>query len=426
MRTHIWRELDEESRRALLARPARRRDAALIARVEEIISDVEKRGVDAVNDWSMRIDGAPLARLRLDHAAVDAARAGIAAEDLAALEIAADHVARYHAATAPQDQRVEIGEGVICERRWRAIASCGLYVPGGSAPLFSTLLMLALPARAAGVSQRIAVTPPGKDGGANPVMIAAAALCGLEDLFLVGGAQAIAALGVGAGLPKAEKIFGPGNAWVAEAKRQIAARGLAAIDLPAGPSELMAIADEAADPDSVAADLLSQAEHDADAQVMLVATSPAIAARVSDAIWRQLAGLPRAAIARDALMQSSFVVVNDLDEAAEVANAYAPEHLALHVENADKVADRIENAGAVFVGGASAEVFGDYVCGPSHVLPTDGAARAFSGVTTASFMKSLSLQRLKPTGAAALAPFAARLARMEGLEAHARAAERRL
>lgn len=426
MKTLIWRELDAQSREALLARPARRRDMGLIARVEEIISDVEKRGADAVDDWSRRLDGAPMRIVRLARSAVDDARGRIAAEDLAALEMAAEHIARFHEKSRPADERFEARAGVVCERRWRAIAACGLYVPGGSAPLFSTLMMLALPARAAGVSARMTVTPPRRDSEAHPMMIAAAALCGLDDLFLVGGAQAIAALAFGAGLPRAEKIFGPGNAFVAEAKRQVAARGLAAIDLPAGPSELMAIADEAADPQCVAADLLSQAEHDADAQVMLVATTPRVASRIEDALWRQLAGLPRASIARDALAQSSIIIVDNPEEAAGVANAYAPEHLALHVADAEAVAALIDNAGAVFIGGVSAEVFGDYICGPSHVLPTDGAARAFSGVATASFMKCLSLQRLSPAGAAALAPHAARLARLEGLEAHARAAERRL
>jgi histidinol dehydrogenase len=270
------------------------------------------------------------------------------------------------------------------------------------------------------------VTPPARGGAEpHPMMLAAAAACGLDALWLVGGAQAIAALTFGAGLPKADKLFGPGNAYVAEAKRYAA--GLAggpAIDLPAGPSELLVIADRSADPAIVAADLLSQAEHDADAQVVLVATE----ARVIDAVWAevelQVASLPRQAIARRSL-EAAVTIVAALDQAVEVANAYAPEHLSLQVEDAQALVPQVSAAGTVFVGRWAAETFGDYVTGPSHVLPTDGAARVFSGVNVTSFMTSLIVQDVTRQGAAALAPAAARLARLEGLEAHARAADLR-
>jgi histidinol dehydrogenase len=277
------------------------------------------------------------------------------------------------------------------------------------------------------VPSRIAVTPPRADGGAHPMMVAAAARAGLDGIWLVGGAQAIAALGFGAGLPKADKIFGPGNAYVAEAKRQIAARGdLAAIDLPAGPSELMVIADENANAAMIAADLLSQAEHDRDAQVIVVSTSAALSAHVADDVIRQLQDLPRADVARSALENSVSIIADDIDMALDIANGYAPEHLALHVEDAAGVVPKIVNAGAVFVGAASAESFGDYTCGPSHVLPTEGSARMWSGVMTQSFMKTISVQHLSITAARGLAAATARLARAEGLNAHARAAERRL
>lgn len=424
MRTVIWSGLSTAAREAALARPPRGADPAVAAMVARILGDVDREGAAAVDRWALKIDGAAPRLLELSYSVVDAARAAIDRESLDALEIAAANIRRYHLATRPQDVAVE-SDDVLCRRVWRAIASCGLYAPGGSAPLFSTLLMLALPAEAAGVRERIAVTPPARDGGARPVMIAAAALCGLDALWLVGGAQAIAALAYGAGLPKADKIFGPGNAYVAEAKRQVAAQGLAAIDLPAGPSELMVIADDAADPAIIAADLLAQAEHDADAQTALVTMSREFAERVEREMRRQLLILPRATVAEAALARSLILVVADEAQAVEVANAYAPEHLALHFTDADSVAERIENAGAIFVGAASAEAFGDYICGPSHVLPTDASARVFSGVTTASFMKSVSVQKLNKAGASRLAAPTARLARLEGLEAHALSAERR-
>lgn len=423
MKTIVWSDLSERDRAAVLARPEKRSDPALAETVARIISDIESNGVEALRRWSLQLDGRAPERFELNPVTIDSARAALQAEDLAALELAAENIRRYHAATRPADQCVEFDFGLQCRRLYRAIPACGLYAPGGSAPLFSTLLMLALPAAAAGVRTRIAVTPPTRDGAANPVMIAAAGLCGLDALWLVGGAQAIAALALGVFVPKADKIFGPGNAYVAEAKRQVSARGLAAVDLPAGPSELMVIADETADPAIVASDLLGQAEHDADAQVILVAATVQTAARVEEALAEQLGRLPRRKIAAASLEQSKTIIVRNLDEATLIANTYAPEHLALHVCGADAFAEQIENAGAIFLGAFSAEAFGDYICGPSHVLPTDGAARVYSGVTTASFMKSLSVQKLSPRGAKALAPATARLARLEGLEAHALSAE---
>ena len=319
---------------------------------------------------------------------------------------------------------VEPRPGLVCRRLWRPIRSAGLYIPGGTAPLFSTLVMLALPADAARVPERTAVTPPAKDGGVHPMMLAAGAACGLEAITLVGGAQAIAALAFGAGVRRADKIFGPGNAYVAEAKRQAAELpGGPAIDLPAGPSELMIIADALADPAVVAADLLSQAEHDADAQVLLVSPSESLVEAVLAEVGRQVATLPREKIARAALSEARAVLVCSPGEAAEVANAYAPEHLSLQVEIPSSVLPLIEAAGTVFVGRFAAETFGDYVCGPSHVLPTDGAARTWSGVSTASFMTSFVVQEIGRDAARHLAPAAARLARLEGLEAHARAAD---
>ncbi|HBK90691.1 MAG TPA: histidinol dehydrogenase, partial [Parvularcula sp.] len=301
MRRFDWNALDEAARRAALARPARRTDARVIETVAGIIADVEREGARAVARWSETLDGAAPAFIELTQGAVDKARARLAAENLAAIELAVENVRRHHEATRPRAAETEPYPGAVCRQVFRPIRSCGLYVPGGAAPLVSTLIMLAEPARAAGVCGRVAVTPPQRAERIAPAMIAAAALCGLDGLWSVGGAQAVAALAFGAGLPRAEKIFGPGNAYVAEAKRQIAARGLSGIDLPAGPSELLVIADASADPGVVAADLLSQAEHDADAQVILVALDDGAARRIEREVFRQLETLPRARVARQSL-----------------------------------------------------------------------------------------------------------------------------
>ena len=426
MKRFAWSNLNAAERQAALARPARRRDNEVADVVRRIFDDVEREGEAAVKRWSEAIDKRAPQTLALNASTIDAARAKLTREDLEALDIAVDNVTRYHEAIKPKTQEIEIRAGVRCRRVWRAIASCGLYIPGGTAPLFSTLIMLAAPARVAGVRERIVVTPPGR-GEIHPMIIAAAAACGVETLSLVGGAQAIAALTFGAGVPKAEKIFGPGNAYVTEAKRYAAALpGGPLIDVPAGPSELMVIADDSADPRIVAADLLSQAEHDTDAQVVLVATSDAIVSAVARELELQTPSLPRAEIAQASLAQARLIRVRDASEAADVSNAYAPEHLSLQVVDAEPLIAQLNNAGAIFVGAWSAETFGDYICGPSHVLPTDGAARAWSGVNVASFMKSFVVQEMNEQGARALAPAAARLARLEGLEAHARAADVRV
>jgi histidinol dehydrogenase len=424
MQRLVWSDLSSEARAAAMARPARRRDDGVASVVRAIFDDVAREGAEAVTRWALELDHRAPESLALTSKTVDAARAKLSGADLSAMETAIANVRAYHEASRPKDIEIETTPGVRCKRVWRPISTCGLYIPAGTAPLFSTLIMLAEPARVAGVPNRIAVTPPGREP--HPMMIAVAAACGLEALWLVGGAQAIAALAFGAGVPKADKIFGPGNAYVAEAKRYAAALPSGPlIDVPAGPSELMVIADASADAELVAADLLSQAEHDRDAQVILAATSRAMLDAVAGALETQLVTLPRAEIARAALTQARFIFTRDAAEAADSANAYAPEHLALHVEDPAPLLARIDNAGAIFVGRWSAETFGDYVCGPSHVLSTDGAARAWSGVSVASFMKSFAVQTLDREGARALAGAAARLARLEGLEAHARAADMR-
>ena len=432
MRRIDWNTLDEAGRREALARPARRSDAEVSEIVSAIFDDVRRRGGPAVRDWAQRIDGFAPRRLAITPEAVAAARDALPPADTRSLRIAAENVRVFHQATRPEDTPfVETTPGVQSKLVWRPVRAAGLYVPGGTAPLFSSLLMQAIPAEVAGVSQRVVVTPPDKAGGAHPAMVLAAAEAGLDALWLIGGAQAIAALTFGAvlgdgGVPACDKLFGPGNAFVAEAKKQAAAlSGGPAVDMPAGPSELMVIVDRDAAPEIAAADLLSQAEHDADAQVILVSTSRATIDYILTEVETQLETLPRADIARASLAEGRAILVRDLDAAAEVANLYGPEHLALQVEYPEDLLPSIRAAGAVFMGRHAAETLGDYAAGPSHVLPTDGAARTMGGLTTASFMTSMSVQTVSARGAAALAPVAARLARLEGLEAHARAADLR-
>jgi histidinol dehydrogenase len=389
------------------------------------MDEVRSGGWDALCRISARIDGSiPEAVAIAPRLA--AARAALPADAIAAMELAARNIRTFQQASRPSDTKVETMPGCSVEKAWRPLDRVGLYVPGGATPLFSTLLMLALPARAAGVKEIIVVTPPSASG-LDPAIVAAAGLCRVETVWTVGGAQAIAALAFGAGdIPACPKICGPGNAWVAEAKSQASAMpGGPAIDMPAGPSELMVIADKSASAATVAADLLSQAEHDASAQVLLVAHDVDLAAKVTAEVERQLADLPRADLARRSLDHGRAIIASDLVEAAAIANAYAPEHLCLAVEDPEPLVHAISNAGAIFAGHAAAESFGDYLAGSSHVLPTDGAARAWSGITVHSFMKAVSIQRVSAEAGRALAAPAAALARLEALEAHARAAEAR-
>jgi len=405
-----------------LKRRVRADNAALNAAVAGIVSRVRDGGWDALVTEAERIDRA-VPRLVEVAPFAARARAEFPAETLAAVALAHSNVTKFHAGTLPRDVSVETMPGLTVAKQWRAIDRVGLYVPGGSAPLFSTLLMLAIPAQVAGVSEIVVVTPPRGDGTLDPAIALAADLCGILAIWTVGGAQAIAALTFGAGdIPAVDKIAGPGNAWVAAAKALVSAMpGGPAIDLPAGPSELMVIADASADPATVAADLLSQAEHDPDAEVALVATDRASAEQVIAEAARQVLDIPAAVAA----MNSARAIVATLDEAVAIANDWAPEHLSLAIADPDALVPRIRNAGAIFVGHGVAESFGDYLAGSSHVLPTGGAAKAYGGVTVLSFMKAISVLRATPAASRALAAPAAALARLEGLEAHARAAELR-
>jgi histidinol dehydrogenase len=427
VKTVVWNELSDAERTAVLARPGGRADPGLKQAVAEIIADVREGGWPALVRRAERIDGAAPVLVPVADGAAEARRQ-LSAAELSAIELAVANIRRFHLASRPADVSVETMPGLLVRKVWRPIDRVGLYVPGGVTPLFSTLLMLALPAEAAGVGELVVVTPPRRDGSLDALVALAAELCGIKAVWTVGGAQAIAALAFGAGaIPRCDKICGPGNAWVAESKTLVSSlAGGPAIDLPAGPSELLVIADGGADPAVVAADLLSQAEHDAQAQVLLATDSAELVEGVRREVEQQLAGLPRRASAEASLGEARLILCADLEQAAEVANAYASEHLSLNVADPDALLPFIRNAGAVFAGRNSAETFGDYCAGSSHVLPTDGAARAWSGVSVLTFMKAMTVQQLSNEAAQAIAPAAAALARLEGLEAHARAADARV
>lgn len=426
MKIRVWRDLDEAARSAALSRPELRSDPALQAAVRAIVEDVRDGGWEALVGQAERIDGAA-PRLVPVAAAAAEARRSLAPEAVGAIDLAARNIRAFHEGSLPAEHAVETMPGLVVRKVWRAVDRVGLYVPGGKTPLFSTLLMLALPARAAGVRELVVVTPPSAEG-LSPLVALAAELCGIEAIWTVGGAQAIAALAFGAGdIPAVAKICGPGNAWVAEAKNLVASLpGGAAIDMPAGPSELMVIADDTADAAVVAADLLSQAEHDPSAQVLLATPFSALARAVQTEVDRQVRLLPRADIAERALGAARILLTRDVEEAVEIANVYAPEHLSLALADPEALIPLVRNAGAVFAGRFAAETFGDYLAGSSHVLPTDGAARAWSGVSAHTFLKATSVQTVTSEAARQLAAPAALLARLEGLEAHARAADARL
>lgn len=427
MKQLIWNDLEEQVRKSALQRPEQRVSLELHADVEAIIDDIRSGGWDRLCALARRIDGEEPRLTKVASLAAEARRS-LGSDAIAAIESAARNIRTFHEASLPSDLSVETAPGLVVRKLWRSIDRVGIYVPGGRTPLFSTLLMLAIPARVAGVREILVVTPPRPGAGLDPVIALAAEICGIEAIWTLGGAQAIAALAYGVGpIARVDKICGPGNAWVAKAKQLVASEpGGPAIDLPAGPSELMVIADDSADARLVAADLLSQAEHDPAAQVLLVTNSVPLITGVKQELEAQLASLPRQSIARASLASARLILTSDLEQAVEIANLYAPEHLSLAVASAEQLVPRIRNAGAIFAGWLAAETFGDYLAGSSHVLPTDGAARASGGVSVYTFLKAMSVQTVTAEAARQIAPAAALLARIEALEAHARAADARL
>jgi histidinol dehydrogenase len=428
MRILIWEALSEGERRAALARPAQRPRTEVAAAAREVIAAVRSEGDEAVRRFTRRFDGVELQSFEVGARELESAERSLTMEQLRALERAIENVERFHRAQRPEGMTLETMPGVRCERIIRPISSVGLYAPAGSAPLPSTVIMIGVPARIAGCRVKVLCTPPTRDGSAHPAVLAAARRCGIESIFKVGGAQAIAALAYGTeSIPKVDKIFGPGNAWVTAAKQAAAADPEGAVcDLPAGPSEVLVIADESATPAFVAADLLAQAEHDIEAQAILVTPSRALAAKVSAELAAQLPRLARRAILEKSLAASRCIVVADLETALQVANTYAAEHLILEVREPRRWLESIECAGSVFLGDWSPEPMGDYCSGSNHVLPTYGYARSLSGLSVLDFVKRITVQEISSEGLRALGPIAVSLARLEGLDAHAEAVSARL
>lgn len=422
-----WDRLDEAGRARALTRPVQTVAEQTRQAVAGLIAQVRDGGDAALREITRRFDGVEPEDLEVGAAEFAAAEAAVPAELRAAMEQAIGRIEAFHRAGMASGYAVETAPGVVCERVVRPIARVGLYVPAGSAPLPSTALMLGVPARLAGCRQVVLCTPPRKDGTADPAVLVAARLTGVHRVFKLGGAQAIAAMAYGsASVPACDKLFGPGNSFVTEAKQQVAQAGAAAIDMPAGPSEVLVIADAGAHPAFVAADLLSQAEHGPDSQVLLVSDSDGLIDAVAAQIEVQLQALPRAAIARQALAQSRLIRVGALDEAFALSNRYAPEHLILALRDPRAWLDRVEAAGSVFLGDYTPEALGDYCSGTNHVLPTNGAAHAYSGVSVGSFQNYVSVQSASRAGIAGIGPCALVLARAEGLDAHANALALRL
>ena len=428
MKRVVWKELDASGRAGALARPEAVSDPALVERVRAVMKDVRERGDAALADYTRRFDTDAPVTLRVDPEEMRAAWESLPAEDRAAIERARRNVKAFHAAQMPEDVEVETEPGVLCRREVRAIDTAGLYVPGGTAPLVSTLIMLAVPAKVAGCRRRVVVTPPGANGRINPVILAAAYRCKVTDVFAVGGAQAIAALAYGTqSVPRCDKIFGPGNAYVAAAKSlAVQEPGGPATDMPAGPSEAMVLCDAKSNPDFVASDLLSQAEHDAVAQVVCVSCCPDMAQAVEAAVERQLQALSRHNIAKAALAHGRMIVADNRTDLVDIVNTYAPEHLIVQTTRPDTLVPAIRNAGSIFLGPWTPESVGDYASGTNHTLPTNGAARAYSGITLDSFLKYVSVQKLTKRGLKSLGPTVERLADMEGLDAHRNAVTLRL
>jgi histidinol dehydrogenase len=423
-----WSVLDDAARRDALARPTQSRADDLRGGVEQIIASVRADGDAALLALSQKYDRCTLDAIEVTPAEFDAAEAALDPALKQAIEEAAARIEAFHRAAAPQPVGVDTAPGVRVERVLRPISRVGLYVPAGSAPLPSTALMLGVPARIAGCREIVLCSPARADGRCDEAVLYVARLTGVHKVFKLGGAQAIAAMAYGtASVPKCDKLFGPGNAWVTEAKLQVSGDpDGAAIDMPAGPSEVLVIADAQADPAFVAADLLSQAEHGPDSQVILLSPSADMLDQVAGEVDRQCAALPRNAIAAQALAQSRLIQVDSLAQAVDVSNRYAPEHLILQVQQPRELLESIDSAGSIFLGAWTPESVGDYCSGSNHVLPTYGYARSYSGVSVASFQKQITVQEVTPDGLRAIGPCAATLAAAEQLEAHRRAVTMRL
>ena len=420
----VWEKLSEKEQSELLMRPAVLAGADIAKTVEAIVTDVRARGDDALWDYAAKFDKATLDSIRVEEKAIDEAEARLSEDIKSAMKLAVKNIESFHIAQRLSPVTVQTMPGVTCRQVTHAIDSVGLYVPGGTAPLFSTVMMLAIPARIAGCQKVILMSPP----TIADEILYAAKLCGVNEIYQSGGAQAVAAMAFGTqSVPKVSKIFGPGNAFVTQAKRLVSecADG-AAIDMPAGPSEVLVIADGGADPLFVAADLLSQAEHGKDSQVILLTPDVDLAEKVSLEVDRQLQTLPRRAIAEVALSMSRIIIAKDLSVCVAISNRYAPEHLILQTRNARELVTEVRNAGSVFLGDWSTESCGDYASGTNHVLPTYGYAKTYSSLGVADFERRMTIQEVSAKGLAVLGPAVETLAAAEKLQAHKRAASVRL
>ncbi|ROR87425.1 histidinol dehydrogenase [Vibrio crassostreae] len=419
MRTVVWQSLSESQQDSVLERPAITEGANITATVSDVIAKVRNEGDAALKELTAKFDGVTPESIRVSSNEMEEACARLTPEMKQALEQAYSNIAKFHEAQKPQPIKVETQPGVVCEQVTRAINTVGLYIPGGSAPLPSTVLMLGVPAQIAGCRKVVLCSPP-------PIadeILYVAKLCKIDEVYNVGGGQAVAAMAYGTeSVAKVDKIFGPGNAYVTEAKRQVSNdfRG-AAIDMPAGPSEVLVIADETADADFIAADLLSQAEHGPDSQVVLVTPSPVVADQVTEAVQKQLKELSRANIAQQALASSLIIIAESITQAIAISNFYGPEHLIVQTKNPRELLPLLDNAGSIFLGDWSPESAGDYASGTNHVLPTYGYTKTYSSLGLADFSKRMTVQELTADGLKGLAPTVVTMAEAEGLDAHKRA-----
>jgi histidinol dehydrogenase len=423
-----WKSADAGARRAALRRPAAGSRDEVFRQAADVIAAVRREGDAAIRRYTQDFGGPSLDDLRVSPAEFREARAALGTREIAALERAVANVTRFHEAQLSPPLSVDTMPGVRCERITRPISRVGLYVPAGSAPLPSTAIMLAVPARIAGCPSRAIASSPNREGKLHAAVLVAAELCGVDTVYKMGGPQAIAALAFGTEtVAKVDKIFGPGSAWVTAAKQIVAGdpEG-AAIDLPAGPSEVLVIADDSANPAFVAADLLAQAEHDAIAQVVLVTTSLELGRAVGEEVARQVPRLSRLKIVSESMAHCRVIHVPDLDTAIDVSNEYAPEHLIIQTREPRTLLRKVESAGSVFIGEWSPESMGDYCSGTNHVLPTFGYARSYSGVSLIEYQKRITVQELSAEGLRGLGPTAITLAGMEGLDAHGNAVQVRL
>ena len=416
---------DKSQWQEILKRPVMNTEN-LFDTVRSVIDRVKEEGDRAVLDYEEKFDKVVLASLAVSEEEQQEAE-NLVSEDLkAAIRLAKQNIETFHAAQRFEGKKVQTQPGVTCWQKAVAIEKVGLYIPGGTAPLFSTVLMLAVPARIAGCKEIVLCTPPGRDGKVHPAVLFAAKVAGVNQIFKAGGIQAIAAMAYGTeSVPKVYKIFGPGNQYVTAAKQLVSLRDVA-IDMPAGPSEVEVLADETANPIFVAADLLSQAEHGVDSQAILITTSVELQQAVKVEVERQLALLPRKEIAEESLANSKLIVVDSMTEAIELTNAYAPEHLIIETEDYLSVAERIVNAGSVFLGSLTPESAGDYASGTNHTLPTNGYAKAYSGVSLDSFIRKITFQEIKPEGLNIIGPAIELMAANEQLDAHKNAVSVRL